>query len=301
MPGMAEKQPEKMTAIRALMTKLIDYAGLFPPAALDMPGAVRRYREYLMGGDRWALGKFVVPTSRLTEFSEAFQDVCRGESKPEWSLSVLLSGDAEADQVAIAKLPASMISVDCVEMKAGSAEQAERLLRTFGQRVPAFVEFAAAEASNVLPVLERFGAQAKIRTGGVTAEAFPAARAVAEFLLACAGAKVAFKATAGLHHAVRAAHNLTYESKSAKATMHGFVNVFLAAVLAWRGEDASALIATLTATDASTFVFGEKDVRWLGFDACVDEIESTRRDFAMSYGSCSFAEPLEEVKALGWM
>lgn len=295
------KAVEKMTAIRALMTGLVDYAGLFPPASLDMMAAVRRYREYLSSADRWALGKFVVPAARLNEFSAAFHEECGGKCEPAWSLSVLLSGDAAVDDAAIAKLSPSATSVDAVELKASSADQAQRMLRGVKLGVPVYVEFAPAESWNMLPVLKRLGARAKIRTGGVTADAFPAMEAIAEFLLACANATVPFKATAGLHHAVRGRHNLTYEPGCATATMHGFVNVFLAAVLARRGEEDAALVDTLNVTDPSAFAFGKSAVRWLGFDAGAEEIESTRREFAVSYGSCSFTEPMEEAKALGWL
>jgi hypothetical protein len=294
------------------MRGLVDYAGLFPPASLDMLRAVQQHREYLMGKDRWALGRFVVPASRLGEFSAAFNEVCCGEREPTWPLSVLASAN---DAAAIAELDQGAFSIDCVEMKASfhpadkdpsagapaSAAEASRLLEDFESGPAVYVEFTAADVGAMLPVLARYGARAKIRTGGVTAEAFPSVETVADFLAACARAKVPFKATAGLHHAVRGSYKLTYEAQSARATMHGFVNVFLAAVLAWRGEGARALTETLALTDGSAFSFGEESVRWLKFDAGVDEIEAARREFAVSYGSCSFTEPLEEVKRLGWL
>lgn len=290
-----------MTAVRALMTGLVDYAGLFPPAGLDMFTAVRRYRGYLTGEDRWALGKFVVPAARLTEFVAAFNEVCCGEREPVWSVSVLASGDAQSDAAAMEELEQGAFSIDSVEMKAPTAAQAKELLSAAGNASRAFVEFALSEVAAMLPVLARFGAHAKIRTGGVTAEAFPSVEAVAEFLVACAREKVAFKATAGLHHAVRGSYALTYDAARVRATMHGFVNVFLAAVLAWRGEEVRRLADTLREERASEFVFDEDSVRWHGFDAGVDEIQAVRREFAMSYGSCSFTEPMEEAKANGWL
>ncbi len=193
------------------------------------------------------------------------------------------------------------VSLDCVEMKTASPAQTELFLKSLQSGPMAYVEFAPGSATEFLTVLARFGARAKIRTGGVTAEAFPSAEMVAEFLAACAREQVAFKATAGLHHAVRGAYRLTYERESALATMHGFVNVFLAAVLAYRGVEVRALIATVEEKDASAFVFGQHNVRWLGFEAGVDEIEAVRREFAISYGSCSFSEPVEEAKANGWL
>jgi hypothetical protein len=283
------------------MTGLVDYAGLFPPASLDMSAAVRRYREYLTGVERWALGRFVVPASRLPEFSVAFNDVCCGEREPVWGLSVLLSGDAAGDAAAISELARGAVQLDAIETKATSAAEAERVLTSLESGPVVYVEFDPGRAEEMLPMLARFGARAKIRTGGVTAGAFPSVNTVAEFLVACAKEKVAFKATAGLHHAVRGVYPLTYEPDSAQATMHGFVNVFLAALVAYRGADAKAVAATLAEHKAASFVFGEDEVRWQGLSAGVDEIEAVRREFAISYGSCSFEEPVDEVEALGWL
>jgi hypothetical protein len=285
-----------MSAMRALMTGLVDYAGLFPPASLDMTSAVRRYREYLSGEDSWALGRFVVPAARLKEFSAAFNEVCCGEHERVWQLSVLASGDTASDEEAMDALALGPFVIDSLEIKVGSAVQAEPLLEDLRARHVTYVEFAQGNTVAALPVLARFGARAKIRMGGVTAEAFPSAEEVAKFLVACARPKFAFKATAGLHHAVRGVYPLTYERQSKRATMHGFVNVFLAAVLAYRGEDAQALIETLNEKEASAFVFGEDNVRWHRLDAGVDEIEAVRREFAISCGSCSFTEPMEEAR-----
>ena len=289
------------TPIRALMRGLVDYAGLFPPAGMGMAEAVRQYHAYLAGEDRWALGRFVVPASRLDEFRAAFEDVCCGEREPVWGLSVLGSGDAAKDARAIAELPRGAVRVECVELKAVSAAEVRVLLEGFVGGAVAYVEFAPGEAEKMLPVLARYAARAKIRMGGLTADAIPALEVVADFLVACARAQVPFKATAGLHHAVRGMYALTYEPESARAKMHGYVNVFLAALLAWRGENAAAVWETLAETDAGGFRFGDESVRWLGHDAGVDEIEAMRREFAVSYGSCSFEEPVEEARALGWL
>jgi hypothetical protein len=290
-----------VTAIEALITGLVDYAGLFPPASLSMTEAVQRYREHSTGDDAWALGRFVVPASRLREFSTAFNDVCCGEREPPWGLSVLGSGDVTADAASIERLAQGAVSLDSLEVKVTSTAEAEQVLSDFAPGVDVFVEFEPGLTVKMLPVLSRFGARAKIRTGGVVAGAFPSVEVVAGFLVACARAKVAFKATAGLHHAVRSLYPLTYEPGSERALMHGFVNVFLAALLAYRGLSASELTATLAIEDASAFVFGADEIRWLRFRAGVDEIEALRREFALSYGSCSFLEPLDEVKKLGWL
>ena len=287
-----------MTAAgRALMTGLVDYAGLFPPAGLGMLEAVRRYREYLAGPDRWALGRFVVPAARLAEFEAAFEEVCCGEREPVWGLSVLGTGVFERDAEVLSGLARGAVLVESLEIKAADAQEAERILAELGSEIPVYVEFAPAQVESVLPVLAGRGARAKIRTGGVTAEAFPSGETVADFMLACARARIRFKATAGLHHAIRGSYKLTYEAESARATMHGFANVFLAAALAWRGAEKDELMETL---GAAGFSFSE-GVRWLGFELNAEEIAAARREFAMSYGSCSFEEPVEEARALGWV
>lgn len=280
------------------MAGLVDYAGLFPPASLDMPAAVRKYREYLLGDDSWALGRFVVPATRLEEFSAAHNEFCCAEHEPVWPLSVLATA---ADAAAIGTLAQGSIAIDSIELKAASPASAEQLLESLPARRALYVEFPPSAAPSMLPLLARFPARAKIRTGGVTADAFPSAEIIAQFLLACARARVAFKATAGLHHPLRGTYPLTYQPQSTRAVMHGFVNVFLAAVLARRGEDARSLLDTLALDKPSAFTFGPDNVRWLAFDAGVDEIQAVRRAFAISYGSCSFAEPVEEVRALRWL
>ena len=53
--------PAPAATLRAMMRRLVDYAGLFPPAELSMPDATARYASYLHSSDAWMLGRFVVP------------------------------------------------------------------------------------------------------------------------------------------------------------------------------------------------------------------------------------------------
>ena len=70
------------TALAVLLDGLIDYAGLFPPAALSMPAAVAAYARYVIGTDRAMLGRFVVPAARLADFTAAVDALPHGAPTP---------------------------------------------------------------------------------------------------------------------------------------------------------------------------------------------------------------------------
>lgn len=235
-------------SIRVLLEGLIDYAGLFPPAALTMQDAVRNYARYRDSEYAWALGKFVVPNERVKEVP------------PEFPLTILGEDEVKTD--------------DLDDVKPG-----------------AFVETTDL---SILPELKRRGLRAKIRTGGVTEDAFPSLQAVAAFIRACRDAGVAFKATAGLHHPLRCVRPLTYEPNAAVGTMHGFLNVFLAAAMVDEAE------AILDERDPKAFTFDDEGVTWRNRRVGVDELRAMRQ-FATSFGSCSFEEPIDDLKELGWL
>lgn len=231
-------------SLRVLLDQLIDYAGLFPPAALSMEDAVRNYARYREGEYAFALGKFVVPQARSHEVPSDFP------------LSIL--GVDEVKELDDAKPGAFAESFDLDEIK-------------------------------------RRGLRAKIRTGGVTPDAFPSMDDIARFLRACKEKGVAFKATAGLHHPVRCIKPLTYEPDAPTGTMHGFLNVFLAAAMI---DDAEAI---LREEDPRAFVFTDDEARWRDRSVTTNELACTRRDFAVSFGSCSFEEPIGDLREMAFL
>jgi hypothetical protein len=121
------------------------------------------------------------------------------------------------------------------------------------------------------------GARAKVRCGPEP----PPVDELAGFIRQCREEGIPFKATAGLHHAVRTDEQL------------GFLNVLAAAVF---GDEERAL----GENDAGAFGLGETFV-WRDREAGADEIGGVRRDLFVSIGSCSFSEPVEELEALGWL
>ena len=267
-------------SLKALLREVIDYAGLFPPAGLGMEAAAAEYERALKSPFGFAVGRFVVPAGRLDELGAAAPK--QGEA---WRLSVLVDGEAPA--------PASgRFVIDAVETKALDAGE-----DASGRTV--FVEMPAEFAGALDRLAGRPGMRAKIRTGGLTAEAFPSVVWVAEFLLRAAALRVPFKATAGLHHPVRGENALTYEAGSGRAVMHGFLNVFLAAACAWFGQREGVLRRILAETDAGEFRFSEGFVRCCGVSLTSQQVEEARRSFALRFGSCSVEDPERGLRGLG--
>jgi hypothetical protein len=291
-------------AARGLLAGLVDYAGLFPPTALSMDDAVAEYARWRRSEEAWMLGRFILPASRLGELKRAANAHLPepGAGEP-WRLSALLGSDVHGDSslaTSFSRSHAGRAVVDAVELKAASPEEAEAALEALPAGLEAFVEVPLANGlDGLLAILRRRGARAKVRTGGVVPEAIPDPADVARFILACAAAGVAWKATAGLHHPVRAAHALTYEADSPRATTHGFLNVFAAAAFARAGAPVPEIEAVIREQDAAAFRLGGDALAWRSLRVPVDALAATRSGFATSFGSCSFAEPVADLRALG--
>jgi len=247
------------TALHALLERLIDYAGTFPPATLPCGAAVANYTNYRNSPHSWMLRWLVIGAA----------DLARVPAELDGSLSVL--GDADEPRAAV------------IETK-----------RVVKFSRPTYCEVPVRE----LDAVQRQGCFAKIRTGGVQPEAIPAVEEVAAFIVACAERRIAFKATAGLHHPVRALHPLTYEASAPRAVMHGFLNVFLAAAFAWHGQHMIEPI--LAETDPTAFRFDDR-AHWRDWPLDAAQVREARTQFAHAFGSCSFEEPVHDLEALGFL
>jgi hypothetical protein len=269
-----------MRSVRALLEGLIDYAGLFPPASLDMAAAVRNYASYRDGEHSWMLGRFILPAARLSEFDDAVAGL-RGP----WRLSCVGQAILPA-----AGFPAgSTRSVESIELKIENSQDIRPAA------IPTYFETPA----DCIPHLAAVGARSKIRTGGLTAGMFPSSADLARFLSICAAAKVPLKATAGLHHPIRSVHPFTYEPDSPSGMMHGFLNVFLAAALLYSGGSENDAVETLEETSPGAFLFDEESVNWHSHRLSTEQLRAARKNFAIGFGSCSFEEPIADLKAIG--
>lgn len=291
-----------MRSVRTLLHSLIDYAGLFPPAELGMTAAVASYSSYRAGEHCWALGRFVVPAARLAEFERAAEPCLPAAGAP-WKLAALAGADLAADLAAVDgfnRRQSGRATVDTIELKAGAPGVIAAAVGAIDGRLDAYVELPIAQdPAPLVAELARLGARAKVRAGGVTEDAFPAPADLLRFLGRCVEAGVPFKATAGLHHPLRGAYRLTYAPESRSAVMFGFLNVFLAAAFLEHGMGRADALALLEETSADAFRFGEEGVEWRTHRLSEAELRHTRRRSAMAFGSCSFQEPIDDLRALG--
>lgn len=284
----------------ALLAGVVDYAGLFPPAALSMAAAVAAYREGLSGPSAWMLGRFVVPAARLEELRAELDALPAADVA--WRISAIVRDGAEADLAAVAAFntnAAARARVDSVEAKPETLAGIDWLAargRAIGE---VYVEVAPGpDADEWLSRVATHGLRAKVRTGGLTSAAFPAPSALAAFLAAAVRHDVPVKATAGLHHAVRGAYRLTYEPESASAPMYGYLNVLLATAALQAGQPVAAAEALLRQSDAGALMFADGLVHWAGREFATETLRLMRERRLVSFGSCSFREPVEEFDAL---
>ncbi len=297
--------PER--SLRALMNRLIDYAGLFPPAKLDMATAVRNYAEYLNSADSWMLGRLIVPASRLEEFEQAAAELLpKAASDGLWQISVLAAAAGSADlamdvqrveafNAQHEKAGAGRAIIDVVELKADSERAIQSAAAMMPEGVFAFFEVPIdRDPSALIAAAADAGAGVKVRSGGVTADLYPTSENLARFIAQCAEANVPFKATAGMHHPLR------HKNEASGAEEFGFLNVFIAACLALTDElEPDAIARILEEASPGAFSFTEFEAAWGDFALDTESIEDIREEFAMSFGSCSFDEPREDLRALG--
>lgn len=250
--------------------RLFDDAAIFPPGNVPMRAAVQQHRGYRDGAWAPLVGPFICSLARLPELAARLEEL-----------------DQQLD-VAVVAPPGPLVLEPYRRMRIVAIEQLincdDELTANPGPTAM-FVEFPALpwHAHHLTP-LAVAGMRVKFRTGGVTADAFPSEEALAAAICAAVEAGVAFKATAGLHNAVRHTAGNGFEH-------HGFLNVLLATHVAIdRGRP-----------PAVAEILGDRDGRRLAtsFRALsADAVACARRAF-VSFGTCSIAEPVEDLQGLG--
>jgi hypothetical protein len=295
-----------MSAIQTLLRGSIDYAGLFPPAGLDMATAVTNYARYRAGPSAWALGRFIVPVSGLPELEAQESQLPRNPADHPWRLGVLAGSDLAADLTQIGEFnrrhsepgrPA--ITADTVEVKATSEGHIAEIMRVVPPGLQGYIEIPIeSDPYPLIATIRRMGGRAKVRTGGVTPEAFPSPANLLRFLHGCVRASVPFKATAGLHHPLRAEYPLTYAPNSPRGAMFGFLNLFLTVTFLRAAMNETEAMRVLEEGSPGAFQADDSGISWRHRRLDLRSLSEARQDGIISFGSCSFTEPIHDLESL---
>lgn len=311
-------------SLRTLLESAVDYAGLYPPASLALPSALDKYFQHRGSPHSWMLSRFVVGVDKLAGLASLVAER-NGSGLPTALAVVARPADptidfAEQFEQDLRKIhefhssaPASL-TIDAVEVKTPIADPLE-WLREFqlvaapaGGWLKANLFFEVGLRGDWERWMHRLRSEApeafgrrtgfKLRCGGLETAAFPSVKQIAEFLAACKRIGGDWKATAGLHHP------LPTDDATTGAVMHGFVNLFTAALLHQfeRGEPRlERMIAVLDDRDPQSWSFTDDAMRWRDFSVKTSQIATARKHIATSFGSCSFDEPVDDLAALGWL
>jgi hypothetical protein len=287
----------------AVFRGLFDDASLFPPAGLAMAAAVTGHERHRTAWYREMTGPFVCPDTGITELGAAL--TAAGVAELDLAL-VLPGGAASLDQAVdtvfadprlrlrAVEVPASAVPAagnvqaesDGGDLAAAVASAVAALDRTPLAGATAFIEVPVGQLTAAIaqPAAEhRY--LIKLRTGGTAADAFPSSPELAAALVTLAEERLAFKCTAGLHHAVR------HRAADTGFEHHGFLNVLLAVTAALDGRGPGQVAAELADTDS-----GAVAARVSQLDP---DTAAAARDLFTSFGTCSTDEPVADLVTLG--
>ena len=302
-------------SLRALLAQSIDYAGMFPPCSLDLDRALKNQADYVRSPDAWMLGTFVLP---IAQFEAAEAGLSLFDNKHQLRISALgpKTESVEAFRTALKETVDVIQKFSAQHVDRVAVSQLEMLLpadvdlrllgeaRTTLGELPlnVFWEAPIESAERTIDLLAKHEAEKharpfayKLRTGGITADAFPTSAQIATALVFAAQHHIRIKFTAGLHHPIRQFRD------EVQTKMHGFLNVLGAGVLAAEHSwDEGQTSAMLEDENPKSFSFDDILFAWREWEIATDRIKA-RRKFVTSLGSCSFDEPREDLRALGFL
>lgn len=306
--------PSKLPAsLRALLAESIDYAGLFPPANLTLWPAIENHGSYLRSPEAWMLRTFVLPVGKfqeaatmLTPFNvehrlriSALCPVTESSSEFLGTLGSAANAIGEFNEQHGAFAGVAQIEMALPTRPGATVAETCELLA--GLDIPTFWEAPPDEAERTIAMIGQHRSESpgstfgfKVRTGGVVASAFPSGVQLARALAAAVQQRVPIKFTAGLHHPLRKFYQVVHTK------MHGFLNVFGAGVLAAEhGWDFLQVAKMLDDEQADSFVFDDEFFSWGEWKVPTARIVE-HREVVSSFGSCSFDEPREDLRALNF-
>jgi len=299
---------------RVLFTNLIDYAGLFPPASLDIDTAVAEYRRVRSGGDAWIAGRFLCSASRLDDLATALVMTMRHGEEP-WRIGVICDGDAGSCASTARAFHLQMdpaASVEVIETRLPpetTSETVQELLTAAGavnDRAISFFEVPATESGGADMIDSVYSVAAarditgrtcgaKLRCGGATPQHVPDPDRVALFIDAATRAELPFKFTAGLHHP------LIGRDHASGVVRHGFLNLEVAAAVARAGAGLDQIEAAISDADPAAFDVSFAGLRWRGHDFPGALLAEVRARGFVAFGSCDFDELVAELYEMGFV
>ena len=296
-------------SLRILLARSIDYAGMFPPCSLALEPALQNQAKYVRSPDAWMLNTFVLP---IEQFDTAKQFLSEFDLSHPWRVAALGPKPANAEpfldavedaDAAIGRLSSNvdLVAISHLEMFLPHDVDSDVLqeAKSIIGDLPVFWEAPPERAEQIIALLAELNSDSdlatfgyKLRTGGVTANAFPTSAQIAGALVTPATHQLPIKFTAGLHHPIRQFRD------EVKTKMHGFLNVLGAAVLAAEHQwDAHQAAIVLEDEHSDSFSFTDDFLAWREWKIDVERLRY-RRKFVTSFGSCSFDEPREDLRAL---
>lgn len=295
----------KEDSISHFMTELIDYAGIFPPAALPLKEAILNYHSYIHQEDSWMLGTFVIPASRLGEL-EPFRDLFNEQYPLRLSIILSKSDELKTDLDAIKLFSETYQTagmIETIEVPPSLPIDSEILdkldILIPGYRLYCEITGSIEQLKSSLNRIKKKNQETsrpigiKFRMGGITANLFPSTEKAAFVIHECKKLGLSLKFTAGLHHPIR------QYRQEVETFMHGFVNVFTASIMVHSLSISEETIQEILLEDnPKNFTFTTNELIWRNLTVSSLEINAARNVFSLSYGSCSFDEPREELGEL---
>ncbi|MBC8197748.1 MAG: hypothetical protein H8E60_07680 [Candidatus Marinimicrobia bacterium] len=299
-------------SLKLFLTKLIDYAGLFPPAKLQLKLALNNYNNDIKCLDKWMLSQFILPLSNLNNITEKMMD---GFSQNFPLKLSLLSNDLDLDidqlflfkdkfgeKVEFSGLESKILDIHSFHTileKTNEVQNKNQLNMASFFELPTQENWIDKMIKSIEIITEfnfnhnsNFGF--KLRCGGVEPYMFPSPENIAETIIICIQNNISLKFTAGLHHPVR------HYNDSIQTKMFGFFNIFIGGMLAKKYRfNHVELIEVLIDQSSNNFKFKEEGLSWKKYNLSNKEIIQFRENDFISYGSCSFNEPREDLTKLG--
>ncbi len=286
---MSDMQTASTIKSEVMLEGFIDFAGLYPPANLEMQATVDKWASFLKSEDSWMLARLIIPVNRLDEFKECAKNLLPTLEEEMWQLSMLLppAGSDTFEKAVQTTIDFNIEScgavANVVEFKATTTEEIDFALSILHDDLFPFIELPIEEdPRGLIACLSGSIAGAKVRTGGITPDLYPASNLLARFIHSCAFAGQAFKATAGMHYPCQ------HKNETVGVLEYGFLSVLQAT--------AAASIHNATVEEVENILNASEPV----FSAFTEsQLEQVRAELFNSLGTCSFDDPREDLRKMG--